>query len=100
MTWDNAVLISRKTAVELGVKNSDVVEIKLANRSVRGPIWIQPGFADYSLGLALGYGRHWRGLGGSGTGLVSDPLRSGGDEKLVLVSTRSQARQTLHQSCT
>ena len=29
MVWDNAVLISRKTAVELGVNNSDVVEIKL-----------------------------------------------------------------------
>src|SRR5438105_4767985 len=57
MVWDNAVLISRKTAVELGVNNSDVVEIKLGKRSLRGPIWIQPGQADYSLGLALGYGR-------------------------------------------
>ena len=29
LVWDNAVLISRKTAAELGVKNSDVVEIQL-----------------------------------------------------------------------
>src|SRR5207237_754029 len=53
MVWDNAVLISRKTAEEFGVKNSDLVEIKLGNRSVKGPIWVQPGLADYSLGLAL-----------------------------------------------
>jgi hypothetical protein len=27
MTWDNAVLVSRKTARELGVANGDIVEI-------------------------------------------------------------------------
>ena len=54
LTWDNAVLISRKTARELGVQNGDVVEITLNGRSVKGPIWTQPGMADYSLGLALG----------------------------------------------
>ena len=29
ITWDNAVLVSRKTANELGVQNGDVVEITL-----------------------------------------------------------------------
>jgi len=56
MTWDNAVLISRKTAHELGVENGDVVEITLNGRKVAGPIWVQPGMANYSLGMALGYG--------------------------------------------
>src|SRR5262249_15456705 len=68
LTWDNAILISRKTAEELGVKNSDVVEVKLGSRTVNGPIWVQPGFADYSLGLALGYGRPKPGRVGNGTG--------------------------------
>jgi MoCo/4Fe-4S cofactor protein with predicted Tat translocation signal len=57
ITWDNVVLISRRTAGELGVQNSDVVEIKIGERAVRGPIWVQPGMADFTLGLALGYGR-------------------------------------------
>ena len=39
MTWDNAVLISRKTARELGVANGDVVEISLNGKTVSGPIW-------------------------------------------------------------
>jgi molybdopterin-containing oxidoreductase family iron-sulfur binding subunit len=66
ITWDNVVLISRKTAEELGVKNQDVVEIELGGNKVQGPIWIQPGFADYSLGLALGYGRTRTKEGGAG----------------------------------
>ena len=64
--WDGLVLISRKTAEELGVKNEDVVEIELGGRKVQGPIWVQPGFADNSLGLALGYGRKRTKAGGAG----------------------------------
>jgi len=67
MTWDNAVLVSRKTAKELGLANGDIVEISLNGKSVQGPIWVQPGMADYSLGLALGYGREKAGrVGGEG----------------------------------
>jgi len=68
MTWDNAVLISRKTARDLGVENGDIVEITLNGRAAKGPIWTQPGMADYSLGLALGYGREKAGRVGSGVG--------------------------------
>ncbi len=68
MTWDNAVLISRKTARELGVANGDIVEISLNGKTVTGPIWTQPGMADYSLGLALGYGRERAGRVGNGVG--------------------------------
>jgi hypothetical protein len=33
ITWDNAVLVSRKTARELGVANGDVVEISLNGKT-------------------------------------------------------------------
>jgi MoCo/4Fe-4S cofactor protein with predicted Tat translocation signal len=68
ITWDNAVLISHKTAEDLGAWNGDMVEITLNSRVVQGPIWIQPGMADYSLGLALGYGREKCGRVGTGVG--------------------------------
>lgn len=77
MVWDNAVLLSRKTASELGVKNGDVVEVSLGGRSVKGPIWIQPGMADYSLGLALGYGREKAGRVGTGVGFNAYKIFSG-----------------------
>src|SRR5205807_9422396 len=76
LVWDNAVLVSRKTARELSVKNSDLVEIQLGGRSVRGPIWVQPGMADYTLGLALGYGRTRSGRVGNGTGFNAYALRT------------------------
>jgi len=77
MTWDNAVLVSRKTAKELGVVNGDVVEIALNGKSVKGPIWTQPGMADYSLGLALGYGREKAGRVGTGVGFNAYKIFSG-----------------------
>jgi hypothetical protein len=78
MTWDNAVLISRKTARELGVANGDIVEITLNGRKQSparsGP---QPGMADYSLGLALGYGREKAGRVGTGVGFNAYKIFSG-----------------------
>jgi molybdopterin-containing oxidoreductase family iron-sulfur binding subunit len=77
MTWDNAALVSRKTAHELGVQNGDIVEITLNGCSVKGPIWTQPGMADYSLGLALGYGRERAGRVGTGVGFNAYKIFSG-----------------------
>ena len=77
MTWDNAVLVSRKTARELGVANGDLVEITLNGQNVIGPIWTQPGMADYSLGLALGYGRERAGRVGTGVGFNAYKIFSG-----------------------
>jgi molybdopterin-containing oxidoreductase family iron-sulfur binding subunit len=77
MTWDNAVLLSRRTAKELGVQNGDLVEISLNGRTVTGPIWVQPGMADYSLGLALGYGREKAGRVGTGIGFNAYKIFNG-----------------------
>jgi molybdopterin-containing oxidoreductase family iron-sulfur binding subunit len=77
LTWDNAVLVSRITARELGVQNGDVVEITLNGRNVKGPIWTQPGMADFSLGLALGYGRERAGRVGTGVGFNAYKIFTG-----------------------
>jgi len=57
MVWDNAVLISRKTAEDLGVQNTHLVDIEVAGGKVRAAVWVQPGQADNVLGLTLGFGR-------------------------------------------
>ena len=77
ISWDNAVLVSRKTAKELGVANGDIVEISLNGKTFKGPIWVQPGMADYSLGLALGYGREKAGRVGTGVGFNAYKIFSG-----------------------
>ena len=65
IVWDNVALISPATAASLGVElrydrgryEVDVLEIRMDGRSVRLPAWIQPGLADDSVQLTLGYGR-------------------------------------------
>jgi MoCo/4Fe-4S cofactor protein with predicted Tat translocation signal len=68
--WDGLILMSRKTAEELGVRNwdngADIVEVELGGRKIQGPVWIQPGLADYSLGISFGYGRNRAEKGGAG----------------------------------
>jgi MoCo/4Fe-4S cofactor protein with predicted Tat translocation signal len=86
LTWDNAILLSPKTAKDLGVfteRNSQnqkffnyIVEIKLDHRTIRGPIWVQPGMADDTIGLALGYGREKTGRVGQGAGFNAYSLRA------------------------
>jgi len=98
MTWDNAVLVSRKTARELGVANGDIVEITLNGRSVKGPIWTQPGMADYSLGLALGYGREKAGRVGTGVGFNAYKIFSG--KYIETGATVKKTGETYTLACT
>src|SRR5208282_1638924 len=79
LTWDNAVLLSPATAKELGVYTPDretgqnqkffnfKVDVTLNGRKITGPVWIQPGMADHTVGLALGYGREKTGRVGADT---------------------------------
>jgi len=84
VTWDGLILISRRTAEALGVKNTttsktttDLVKVTVQvggeSKSITGPVWITPGMADNSLGIALGYGRKKGGTGriGQNVGLYN-----------------------------
>jgi len=98
--WDNTVLMSRKTASELGVKNTDVVKVTLGGRTVTGPVWIQPGMADYVLGLALGYGREWNGRIGYKVGFDAYPLRTTESENFALGAKIEKTGGSYPISCT
>jgi molybdopterin-containing oxidoreductase family iron-sulfur binding subunit len=57
LVWDNAALISHRSAEKLGVKDNDVVRITFDGRTLDGPIVVVPGHPDETLTLTLGYGR-------------------------------------------
>jgi Fe-S-cluster-containing dehydrogenase component len=76
LTWDNAALISPATADRLHLVSGDVVELRHGRRTVRIPVWINPGHANDCLTLHLGYGRTRAGRVGSGTGFDVNPLRT------------------------
>ncbi len=93
LTWDNVVLVSRRTAQDAGVANGDVVRIEAGGASVEGPVFVQPGLADQTLGLALGYGRRMTGrigrFDGQAVGFDAYPLRR--EEGAYLASGASMA---------
>ncbi|MDX2019842.1 MAG: TAT-variant-translocated molybdopterin oxidoreductase [Deltaproteobacteria bacterium] len=75
ITWDNAVLLSHATASRLSLKTADIVEVSLGDRKVRGPVYVQPGQAEESVTVALGYGRTAAGSVGTGVGFNANILR-------------------------
>ena len=57
LTWDNVALISATTARAFGVKNQDLLKLSNNEAQVTLPVWIQPGMADHTVAVELGYGR-------------------------------------------
>ncbi|MGA4644365.1 TAT-variant-translocated molybdopterin oxidoreductase [Limisphaera sp. 4302-co] len=76
ITWENVVLMSRRTAEALGVANSELVEVRIGDRMVTGPAWVQPGMADHVVALALGYGRERAGRVGRRVGFNAYTVRT------------------------
>jgi molybdopterin-containing oxidoreductase family iron-sulfur binding subunit len=76
LTWDNAALVSPRTAHRLGLQSGNLVEIGLEGRRVRAPVWVLPGQADDCVTLPLGYGRRRTGPVGEGVGFNAFELRT------------------------
>ena len=89
LAWDNAALMSPKTARELGVGLGDyahggehggyhqpVVELQVGECKVTAPAWIVPGHADGSVTVYLGGGRRNAGKVGDGVGFDAYALRT------------------------
>ncbi|MEP6756727.1 MAG: TAT-variant-translocated molybdopterin oxidoreductase [Chthonomonadales bacterium] len=68
LTWDNAAIISPKMAETSGYSQGDILEISAKNKSVKAPVWVQPGHPDNSISLHFGYGRESAGHTGDGVG--------------------------------
>jgi molybdopterin-containing oxidoreductase family iron-sulfur binding subunit len=76
LTWDNASLMSPKTARALGVSTGDVVRLELGGRTLDIAALVLPGQADYSVAVSLGYGRTSTGRVGRGVGFDAYRLRT------------------------
>ncbi|WP_406824205.1 TAT-variant-translocated molybdopterin oxidoreductase [Pedobacter sp. KACC 23697] len=77
VTWDNFVALAPKTAEKLKVKEFDVVSVKGSNGySVDLPVLIQPGQAQGTASIALGYGRTKAGKAGNDVGKNAFPFVS------------------------
>ena len=91
LTWDNAALVSPKTAEGLGFGQkigasggehgrvfADVVDIEMGGSKVTAAVWIVPGQADNVITLPLGYGRWRAGQTGTNKGFNAYAVRFSG----------------------
>lgn len=79
ITWDNYAAISPTFAKELGIEDSDFIEIKSGENSLQIPALIQPGLADNLVVVELGYGRTTAGIVGSNVGFNAGKLLKSSD---------------------
>jgi MoCo/4Fe-4S cofactor protein with predicted Tat translocation signal len=76
LTWDNAVVISKKTADDLKLEDEDRVEVTVNGHSIWGSVWRVPGQPDGAIALSLGYGQTRLGRAANGAGFDVYPLRT------------------------
>ena len=77
VTWDNYVALAPKFAEKLKIKEFDVVTVKGSNGySIDLPVLIQPGQAQGTASIALGYGRTKVGKAGNDVGKNAFPFIS------------------------
>ena len=89
VAWDNPALISSRTAERLGLNPGrklggpqynkvQMVDLMVAGRTLRLPIWVQPGLADDTVVLHLGHGRRFGGRVAESEGFDAFALRASG----------------------
>ena len=78
--WDNYLTVSQKLATELGVDMEEMktrlAKVTANGQSVTVPVMVQPGQAEGTVGLAVGYGREKAGKVANGIGVNAYPLVS------------------------
>ncbi len=84
-TWDNYACVSPKYASEVlginikteaDIREKDVIKISANGYSIELPVLIQPGQANNTIAIALGYGRTHAGRAGNGVGQNAYPFLS------------------------
>jgi molybdopterin-containing oxidoreductase family iron-sulfur binding subunit len=75
VTWDNFAAVAEKYGKEtLKVEEGDVVEVSIDGYSIKLPVLFQPGQAQGTISVALGYGRTSSGKVGDGVGQNAYPF--------------------------
>lgn len=80
VTWDNFAAISHTDLKKLNLAEGDVISIDVNNKTIALPVLLQPGQAEGTISIALGYGRTAAGPVGDNVGKNAYPfcaLRNG-----------------------
>ena len=72
--WDNYFAVLPSYAKKMGYVQGTVIEVKVGENKVKGPVLLQPGMADETLAIAVGYGRTKTGKAGNKVGVNVFPF--------------------------
>ncbi|MDZ7715845.1 MAG: TAT-variant-translocated molybdopterin oxidoreductase [Balneolaceae bacterium] len=107
ITWDNVALMSKKTADELGIEaaglgvaQAEMLSITANGTTIEVPAWIQPGHADDSITITVGYGQDRSGRVASGTGVDTYPFRTTSSMLFTKDISVEKTGQTYEIACT
>ncbi len=92
LTWDNALQIGPRTAQALGVSTGDMVEARVAERTLVVAVWVLARHAEGAVTLTLGQGRTRAGQIGTGVGFDGFALRPVGDGPAPITLRRLDGR--------
>jgi molybdopterin-containing oxidoreductase family iron-sulfur binding subunit len=98
LTWDNAAVMSEKTAEAIGAKQDEMIELSAEGAKLLAPVYFLPGMARGVIGLALGYGRTVAGHIGKDVGQNAFLLRTAAQGGWRHV--KAQAQGTPHSLAT
>lgn len=86
VTWDNFVAVSPKTAMDYKVENNSVLKISNGSTTVSMPVMVQPGVAENTFVIELGYGREVIGDVGKGSGKNANVLMTDDSSSRWIIS--------------
>lgn len=93
--WDNYAALSQRTATELGLEQGDLVNVTVDGKpAIELPVLIQPGQADKTVAVAIGYGREKAGRSANSVGKNAYPLASLSNGYLVMSATNVKVERT------
>lgn len=72
--WDNYFAILPSYAEKLKLIQGNIIEVKVGNTSIKGPVYLQPAMADETIAVAVGYGRTNVGKAGNKVGFNAYPF--------------------------
>ncbi len=101
VTWENTAAFSAKTAADLKIEKGDWVNLTANGLTIELPVLIQPGQADNTVSVAMGFGRTAAGKAGN-TGKNVLPLLKGSTSFWTggVTVTKTQSGYTLPQTQT
>ena len=91
-TWGNYLAVPRTMAVENKWEQGDVVKVTANGYSVELPVLIQPGQANGTVSVALGYGRTLAGKAGDKVGENAAPLAMAGANGIMYMNVVNLAK--------